>query len=359
MCAWHGHLSVASSSRAMPALTAVGRLRAPALALVLLAPLTASAAAFELELPLACTPGTDCFIQHYVDRDGTSGAHDYHCGSLTYDGHKGTDFRIPTLEAMREGVNVLAAAPGKVLRVRDKMDDVSVRRIGVENVKGSECGNGLVIDHGDGWQTQYCHMRLGSIVVRPGEQVEAGAVLGQVGLSGQTEFPHVHLQLTKDGTIVDPFSYQPDVAAMEGEAACKNEIAGTSLWAKDLRANLAYTAGSILNVGFSDRADLKMVDIEGGMLHDPDTSAPVLVAYGRAIGLLKDDIQHMRITAPGGQVLVDQAVDPLEANKAQVFVFAGRKRPSQGWPAGRYEAVYSVERDGETILEKPFSATLE
>ena len=52
-----------------------------------LAAMTGPAAALELSLPIACTPGTDCFIQQYVDRDKGPGVRDYACGAETYDGH--------------------------------------------------------------------------------------------------------------------------------------------------------------------------------------------------------------------------------------------------------------------------------
>ena len=67
-----------------------------------------------------------------------------------------------------------------------------------------------VIRHGDGWETQYCHMRRGSITVLPGDRVAMGQVLGQVGMSGESEFPHLELSLRENGAVVDPFD--PDGA---------------------------------------------------------------------------------------------------------------------------------------------------
>jgi D-3-phosphoglycerate dehydrogenase len=48
-------------------------------------------------------------------------------------------------------------------------------------IAGRECGNGVVIAHEDGWETQYCHMRRGSVAVQPGERVARGQTLGLVG----------------------------------------------------------------------------------------------------------------------------------------------------------------------------------
>src|SRR5688500_9861584 len=78
----------------------------------------------SLILPAACTPGQDCWIVNHVDMNPEDEkAEDFTCGKRTYDGHEGTDFGLRDAKAIREGVSVLAAAPGKVLRVRDSMPD--------------------------------------------------------------------------------------------------------------------------------------------------------------------------------------------------------------------------------------------
>ena len=73
---------------------------------------------------------------------------------------------------MRAGVRVVAAAGGVVKATRDGMTDVSVRDTGPEAVAGREAGNGVLIEHGGGWQTQYSHLRSGSVSVEPGERVD-------------------------------------------------------------------------------------------------------------------------------------------------------------------------------------------
>ena len=81
------------------------------LALSLISSLAATSAAgdFSLTFPIDCTLDDICFIQQFVDHDPTAGVHDFTCGALSYDGHKGTDFALPSRAAQRAGVNVLAA----------------------------------------------------------------------------------------------------------------------------------------------------------------------------------------------------------------------------------------------------------
>ena len=105
---------------------------------------------------------------------------------------------------------MLAAAAGVVKAVRDGVADVNVRVIGFGSVAGHECGNGVVIAHDGGWETQYCHLAKGSVRCTTGERVETGTPLGLVGLSGQTEFPHLHFSVRHNGATVDPFAVWRD-----------------------------------------------------------------------------------------------------------------------------------------------------
>ena len=72
--------------------------------------------------------------------------------------------------------------------------------------RGQDCGNGVLVDHGDGWETQYCHMKQGSVRVTSGDAVGAGAVLGQIGQSGMAAFPHLHLSVRHNADKIDPFA---------------------------------------------------------------------------------------------------------------------------------------------------------
>jgi hypothetical protein len=311
----------------------------------------ASAQEIRLEFPVACTIGENCFVQNYVDRDPSpQAAADYQCGTLSYDGHNGTDIRLTTLAAQRVGVDVLAAADGVVARIRDGVSDVSVRTIGPEAVHGQECGNAAVIQHQNGFESQYCHMANGSMRVRPGERVTAGQPIGQIGLSGLTEYPHLHFTLRHQGQVVDPFAFGAQSGSCGG---------GQSLWAAATAAKLNYRATTMLNVGFSTApVTMNMVE-EGEAGRDPPRrDSPALIAFVRAIGLQKGDVQRLKITGPGREVVVDHSEPPLTGHRAQSLLFAGRRMPANGWGAGYYRASYTVIRRGETVLTRDFSADI-
>ena len=290
----------------------------------------------RLALPIACTLGHDCAIQNYPDDDPGPGLRDYACHGQTYPGHDGTDIRLPSMARQRQGVAVLAAAPGTVLRVRDGVVDRSIREAPV--TAGQECGNGVVIDHGGGWETQTCHMARGSVTVRPGDKVAAGTMLGKVGLSGDTEFPHVHLTVRKDGKAVDPFAW----GAAAG--ACR---AGRSLWADPPH----YREGQVLVAGFAAGPVVMSEVQDRGPDQPPPTRTTGLVAFVQAIGLQAGDIQRLTLQAPDNKVIADNATPPLDRDKAQYLLFVGRRTaPPGGWPVGQYRAAYSVIRGGKIVL---------
>ena len=267
------------------------------------------------------------------------------CGDLTYDAHNGTDIRIPDMAAERSGVNVLAAAAGRVLRGRDGMADVSVRVAGLKSVEGTECGNGLVVDHGGGWETQYCHMARGSLLVRPGDTVRAGQPLGRVGLSGETEFPHLHITVRHEGQVVDPFA-----PAVGSNGACGG---GVSLW----RRTPPYVPRAVINAGFSAKA-VDMAAIENGGLVRPDGAAPYIVAYVRTIGLKAGDQPSLVLSGPGGLALAPSPPATVAANEAQRFLLVGKRRPPRGWPAGVYQARYAVTAGGKVVLRRDFDVRI-
>ncbi len=316
-----------------------GGLVPAALAAVLAVP--AAAEAPRLVTPVACTLGEDCFVQNLVDVDPGPEATDFRCTSFTYDGHSGTDFRVPNRVAMERGVAVLSAAPGRVLRVRDGEPDRDFGADQGADVSGRECGNGVVVAHAGGLETQYCHLREGSLAVRPGERVAAGTPLGLVGASGETEFHHVHVTVRRDGETVDPFT-----GRAVGEGACGEP--GEPLWADAAPVTAAIEA-RVVNAGFA-AGPVDMADIEAGRLPiatlAPD--APALVFFGRAANLRAGDEQRIAITGPAGLDLATTA-EPLPDRRAQAMVFAGRRAPDGGWPQGIYAGRYEVIRDGAVL----------
>jgi len=292
----------------------------------------------DLLLPLDCEPGVDCWIVRHVDHDPGPGARDYACGKLTGDAHKGTDFAIPDLAAMVAGVEVRAAAAGIVDASRDGMPDQSLDAAGREAMGGRSCGNGIRLDHGDGWSTWYCHLRRGSLMVQEGDAVEAGQALALVGLSGETTFPHLHFDLRQGERPVDPFI---------GEGGASGCGPGERpLWREDVLAALAYQPVVLVNAGIAP-APPEAEDARRGY-HDRAT----LAATSRVLELWVDgywveagDRVRFTITGPDGAPVLAHTLE-LDRGFAHWFQFVGARRPGAAWPAGTYVGEVTLLRDG-------------
>lgn len=92
--------------------------------------------------------------------------------------HQGVDI------SAAQGVPVVAPVPGTV-RVAD--------------FQSGGAGHYVVLTADDGREMFFAHLRSGSIVVRVGSRVAAGARLGDVGSTGRSSGPHLHFEIWEDG----------------------------------------------------------------------------------------------------------------------------------------------------------------
>lgn len=302
-------------------------------------------------LPLDCDMGSVCAVQHYIDYDPGPGARDHTCGTTTYNGHKGIDMRLPTYALMRQGVAVIAAAPGIVKATRDGMRDVALKDSELGTVKGREAGNAVIVDHGNGWVSQYSHMRRGSIAVKKGQKIKIGDKLGLVGLSGKTQFPHLHFGVRYRGKTLDPFT------GLEPGSGCGNN--GSSLWNVAAQAALAYRVGGPLDFGFSSEKPNYRQALTGD--YDQTIFAadsPVLIFWALSWGLRKDDQETIRVIGPDGRIFVKDNFT-VPKNKAQWFRSIGKRRKARAWPTGIYRGEYLVRRKTESGMETVIDITRE
>jgi hypothetical protein len=319
-----------------------------ALGLLIVCSQLVQGAAPSLGLPISCTPGSDCFIQNYFDLDPGPGARDYACGYLTYDGHTGTDFRLRDLVAMRNSIAVLAAAPGVVIGTRNTEPDVSVKIRGRAALNGMDAGNGVRIDHGDGWTTQYSHMLQGSVKVHVGQKVDRGDILGFVGLSGNTEFPHLDFSVSKDGKQLDPFNPE--------RAGCGAVLA--TLWSSSVMSSLRYQATGLLISGFSDTPAERDIAEDGGYGRTIISAAAESIDYWfELFGVRKNDHVSVAVYGPD-RILIARQEKECPRNMAVLFSSTGRRRQAALWPKGTYSAQLKLIRNGKTIVEERRSVTV-
>lgn len=314
-------------------------LRLPLLALLALAAAPAGAEAPRLSLPIDCTLGRDCYIEDYVDKRAGPGQRDYTCGIKSRDGHDGTDFGLIRHDQMARGVNVLASAPGRVRALRDGMEDRPYAPADAAEIEGRECGNAVAITHGDGYETLYCHMKKGSLRVEPGAQVARGEVLGQVGMSGQSNFPHVHLGVLRNGDRIDPF------APENGRDTCGTP--GPDLW----EVTPDYHRAGLFTLGFATEVPgYDAVKSGAARIREAGRDAPALVVYADMFHAEDGDGLRLEISGPGGQ-LIDETI-ALDDPQVRLFRAVGRKRPEEGWPAGRYRGRAVLSRSDRILASR-------
>ncbi len=109
------------------------------------------------------------------------------------------------------GRPILAPADGRVVRVvRDEADNEGLgdypRRTFLDDLSQPDWrfGNYVVLDLGVGVYVLLAHLQRGSVSVEPGRTVRVGDVLARAGNSGNTNFPHLHLQVMDRADATDP-----------------------------------------------------------------------------------------------------------------------------------------------------------
>lgn len=318
----------------------------------------------RLSVPVDCQIGATCFLQSHVDLIAGEGAGDFACGLATYDGHKGTDFRVLSNAATTgEGVPVLAAAAGTVRGVRDGMADILLRDAGARkgqlppSLRGRECGNGLVLDHGGGWETQYCHLKQGSVLVRKGQPIRAGERLGSVGYSGKADFAHLHFEVRKDGQTVDPFvgpaavGQNHEAARCDGHARRSGTPMQSTLWDDEAAGQMVYRTGVILSAGFSGRT-LDSADLERDHVVElPNPDSKALIFLVRAMNLEKGDRIRLRVTGPDGFSVRSEG-DRVDRAKAIWMAYAGKRLKGVRWAPGTYTGEGDIVRDNRVVSSR-------
>ncbi len=295
------------------------------------------------DLPLDCNGDAPCLVQNLLDMDTGPGQRDPFCNRATFNNHKGTDIRLRNIADMQRWGNILAMADGVVKATRSNMNDrLWLTDADKHHFKDRECGNGLFIDHGKingaGFTTQLCHMARNSISVRTGDSVKRGQRIGRMGLSGATQFPHIHVSVRKDGKVIDP------VTGRLPGAICGSANRAKSLFSTEALDILQRSRfRHFVEDGFAGQTVNGKQVLQGGY-QQPKTNRP-LVYFAKFINLKKGDFIRLSITGPKGLYARSQT-KPLTRRKSTFTAYVGKKRPPK---SGIYQGQVDLVRNGKVF----------
>lgn len=117
------------------------------------------------------------------------------------------------------GATILSPCAGTIISVTDGLPDMAVP----QRDRAHLPGNHVLLDCG-GYIAVLAHMAPGSIGVEVGDVLEAGVRLGQVGNSGNTDEPHLHLHVQRGAPAANPLSGEPLWFTVEGRFLVRNDI---------------------------------------------------------------------------------------------------------------------------------------
>ena len=123
--------------------------------------------------------------------------------------HKGVDIAMP------EGTPVYAVAPGKVIKSQTGSGPRSY-------------GEYIEIQHSSEYSTLYAHLKANSRRVRVGDTVSAGQQIGEVGSTGLSSGPHLHLEVRRNGTKINPESVMPEDLLGDGKISGKAQTTASN-----------------------------------------------------------------------------------------------------------------------------------
>lgn len=289
--------------------------------------------AIELQFPVACEIMSNCWITNHVDLRGSSKQNeDYMCGQKVSNDNKSTHISLGSLSDLEKNHAIIAAADG-VVRTAANI--------------GGFCGYRVLIEHEKGWETSYCHLKPETLVVRSGQKVQKGQIIGAVGMSGQTPWPRLSFAVLRNGMIFDPFSGRTNIEGCTAKSV--------PLWHGGL--NPPYEPAHVTSVGFTVGYPSNPQILYGMEAASEISSETKQIAlWAMMMNILEGDDIHIQITNPKGEIF-DETHIKSKTNKQYYPIYFSANRKNLLWDIGKYIGKITVTRNvhGNKITVGKFS----
>ena len=118
---------------------------------------------------------------------------------------------LEVTQMYKEGVHKGIDVVGKdytcdYIRAHSKGVVIGVRK-DCNNFENGSYGNYVLLDHGNGYQTLYGHMKYGSVHLNIGDSVSRSEVIGYMGNTGESFGAHLHFEVRHNGNRIDPYPF--------------------------------------------------------------------------------------------------------------------------------------------------------
>ncbi len=138
--------------------------------------------------------------------------------------------------------NVVAIEDGVVEYVKST---VNKSLSASDTANADALGNNIKITHNGKYMTRYCHLKYGSIKVKPGDKVKKGQVIATIGSTGCSTGLHVHFEVWENGARVNPEPFIIGEKSLASAKTAAKAVRKTATDALNLRAEPS-TGGKVL-----------------------------------------------------------------------------------------------------------------
>ncbi len=234
------------------------------------------------------------------------------------------------------GMNVIATRSGTIVVATDGVIDNPPNQV------GEGCGNEIVIDHGDGFYTRYCHLTKGSVnkYSSVGMTVRQGQIIAQSGNSGGSLGPHLHFEIREGGMFYKETTRNPlDYINQENPRPT-----GNCRSSKDYSEDKEGICKALKDQGLSNiavAAVLSNINVETAGTFDPSTNGPDGNG-GRSWGLVQ---WHNTATCPGYDICTQPNVSGEFCNANAMKCYC--KQNNMEWDTVECQISYLMKQVNE------------